>query len=198
VAALSHELRTPLTAIVGFAEAMRLRAFGPLDEKYVESAQTIEQAARHMLELIARLTGGPERRQFRTFDAAMALAEVRRLLQAQADASGVSLNAALPAGPMTVEADPLALKQIMINLVANALVATPRGGRVEVSIEAEGRNLVIEIADTGPGPAPNLAEGLGLTLVRALCAAHGGGFTLKNGEPSGALAVARLPILAAD
>ena len=177
---------------------MRLRAFGPLDEKYVESAQTIEEAARHMLELVARLTDGPEARTFRAFDARTTLSEVRRLLQAQADASGVSLSAALPAGEMTVEADPLALKQVMINLVANALAATPRGGKVKMSLEADGRILVIGIADTGPGPTPNLVEGVGLTLVRALCATHGGEFALTNGEPSGALAVARLPILAAD
>jgi signal transduction histidine kinase len=177
---------------------MRLRAFGPLDEKYVECAQTIEQAARHMLELVARLRDSPEAQKFQRFDARATLTEVRRLLQAQADASGVSLNAALPAGAMAVAADQLALRQIMINLVANALAATPRGGSVEVNLEADGQILVIEVADTGPGPAPNLAEGLGLTLVRALCAAHGGGFTLKNGETSGALAVARLPIVAAD
>jgi cell cycle sensor histidine kinase DivJ len=198
LAVLGHELRTPLTAILGFAEAMCVRAFGPLDEKYVESAQTIEKAARHMLELVARLSDGPEARLFQTFDARGTLGEVRHLLQAQADSSEVGLTATLPDGPMTVEADPLALKQIVINLVANALAATPRDGHVEIILEAEGRDLVITVADTGPGLPPGMTEGLGLTLVRALCAAHGGDFTLTMGVPSGALAAARLPILVSD
>lgn len=196
LAALGHELRTPLTAIIGFAEAMRVRSFGPLDEKYVESAHTIEQAARHMLELVAHLTdAGP--RSFQTFDASETLGEVSRLIGSQADASGIRLTATLPAGPMRVEADTLALRQIMINLLANALAATPRGGNVEVSLGAEDLDLVITVTDTGPGPPLGFVEGLGLTLVRGLCAAHGGGFTLTRGSPNGALAVARLPILAA-
>jgi signal transduction histidine kinase len=199
LAALGHELRTPLTAIIGFADAMRERAFGPLGDKYIECAETIDQAARHMLALVARMTDlGPETgsRPVQAFDASMTLNDVVRLLEAQASACDVTLTSAPPARSMPVEADELALKQIMINLLANALAATPQGGSVEVAVGADGRDLVITVADTGSGPPSDRGDGLGLTLVRALCAAHDGDFSLTNRLPTGALAVARLPVLA--
>jgi len=200
LAALAHELRTPLAAIIGYAGAMRERTFGPLSQRYVECAETVEQAARHMLELVERMTAfdpdrsEPEEDRAGSFDAQMAVAEVHRMLQPQADARGVSLAAKFPAGPFRVKADVLAVKQIAINLIANALAATPRGGTVSLTLERSGDDLIIAVEDTGRGP-DGAIDGVGLTLVRGICAVHGGDFALQARSGGGTRAMARLPIL---
>jgi signal transduction histidine kinase len=189
--ALAHELKTPLAVIIGYADAMRERAFGPLDDKYVEGARTIEAAARHLHALVEALTGGGRPRQ--RFDARAAIAEAAGLFDMRLRDAGVDLVAELGAERLTVVADPLALRQILINLMANALAATPAGGRIEVSLGREGDDLVMTLTDTGPGiTAP---EGMGLGLVRALAASHGGRLDLAS-PGGGAVATVRLPILA--
>jgi cell cycle sensor histidine kinase DivJ len=196
LAALAHELRTPLAAIIGYADAMRERAFGPLSEQYVECAETVEQAARHMLALVERMSGfDPDRQaQAGSFDALAAVADVARMLKARADTLGVSLAAELLEGPLPARGDALALKQVAINLVANALAATPRGGAVSLSLERHGDDLIITVDDTGRGP-DGAIDGLGLTLVRGICAAHGGELALHRRAGGGTRAMARLPIL---
>ncbi|HEY2179083.1 MAG TPA: HAMP domain-containing sensor histidine kinase [Caulobacteraceae bacterium] len=187
---LAHELKTPLTAIIGYAEAMSLGAFGPLDEPYVESARTILAAARHLQELIDDLAASvraPER-----FDARASVTEVLGLFAIKAWAAGVSLGATPGEEALIVEANPLVLRQILINLIANALAATPRGGRVNVAVGRDGGDLVLAVEDTGPGV--NAPEGLGLKLVRALCA--GGSFNLVSMPGGGARANVRLPGIA--
>ena len=104
---------------------------------------------------------------------------------------GVALSADLGDAPLTVHADPLALRQILINLVANALAATPRGGRVWVTAAHEGADLRLTVEDTGPGISAG--EGTGLALVRAMCAVRGGDFSLDSPPGSGARASVRLP-----
>ena len=192
--ALRHELRTPLAAVIGFADAMRERAFGPLSEPYRECAEAIDKAARHMLELVDRLVdaglGGGERR---TGDAAAAVVDAVQMLQSRAEAGGVALTASLPDGPVPAEVDATHLKQIVINLVANAVAATPPGGRVKVVLERQGHDLILTVEDSGPGPARDRLDGVGLQLVRSLCAAYGGDFELGAG-PSGARANARLAV----
>lgn len=200
LAALAHELRTPLAAIIGYADAMRERAFGPLSDRYVECAEIVEQAARHMLELVERMTGvetsgrQPERGQAGTFDAVAAVADAHRMLQGQADALGVSLVAELPTQPFPVEADALAVKQIVINLIANALAATPRGGAVNLTLQRSGKDLIIAVEDSGCGPVGAI-DGVGLSLVRGICAAHAGDFVLLGRTGGGTRAMARLPVL---
>jgi cell cycle sensor histidine kinase DivJ len=201
LAALAHELRTPLAAIIGYADAMRERAFGPLSEQYVECAETVEQAARHMLALVERMSGsdpdrrGPERGQAGSFDALAGVAEVARMLKAGADVLGVSLAAEFPAGSLPAQGDALALKQVAINLIANALAATPRGGTVSLSLDRRGDDLILVVDDTGRGPE-GVVDGLGLALVRGICAAQGGELTLHGRAGGGTRATARLPILA--
>jgi cell cycle sensor histidine kinase DivJ len=190
--ALRHELRTPLAAVIGFADAMRERAFGPLSEPYLECAEAIDRAARHMLELIDRMTdgsaGGADRRPV---DAAAAVFNAVQMLETRAEARGVVLTATLPAGPMMVAADATHVTQIAINLIANALAATPREGKVRVVLESLGTGLILTVEDTGPGLPGDIPDGVGLQLVRSLCAAYGGEFTLTSG-PGGVRAVASL------
>lgn len=86
------------------------------------------------------------------------------------------------------------MKQVAINLIANALAATPRDGAVSLSLERRGDDLIIAVDDTGRG-LDGAIDGLGLTLVRGICAAHGGEFALHSRAGGGTRAMARLPIL---
>jgi len=94
---------------------------------------------------------------------------------------------------LPVDADALTLRQIVVNLIANAVAAGAR--HVVLSLEASGGDLVLTVEDDGPGVA-GIAEGTGLSLVRALVAAHGGDFSLASRPEGGARAQARLPVLA--
>ncbi|HXV00824.1 MAG TPA: ATP-binding protein [Caulobacteraceae bacterium] len=189
--ALAHELKTPLAVIIGYADAMRERAFGPLDEKYIEGARTIEAAARHLQALVEALTGGGRPRL--RFDARAGVAEATGLFDMRLQEAGIALAAELGANPVTILADPLTLRQIVINLLANALAATPAGGRVALSLARDEGDLVIALADTGPGISG--MEGQGLGLVRALAASHGGRLDFTSRTGGGVVATVRLPIL---
>lgn len=192
--ALRHELRTPLAAVIGFADAMREQAFGPLSDPYLDCAQAIDKAARHMLELVDRMVeAGPGALALGPSDAAAAVFDAVRMLQPQAESRGVSLTTRLPDGGVLAEVDVTALKQIAINLVANAVAATPPGGNVKVILKRLRTELILTIEDSGPGPSGDNVEGIGLQLVRSLCAACGGVFELGGG-PDGARAVARLAV----
>jgi signal transduction histidine kinase len=199
LAELAHELRTPLTSIIGFAEAMRARAFGPLSEAYVGGAETIAEAGRRLLALVedmtdlAKLEEGRTSARWEVFDAAEVATEVAALLAIQADKAQVALSARGEATP--VKADRDAIRRLLINLAANAIAATPSGGKVEIATEAKAGELWLTVTDTGPGLG-GAGEGLGLTLARALCARHGGSLSLTSDAGAGTLAIARLPVLA--
>jgi cell cycle sensor histidine kinase DivJ len=190
VAALAHELKTPLAAIIGYADAMRGRVFGPLEPPYADAAETIHAAALHLAALVDSLPGRTSR-VGEPFDARALVAEVMRLFALKAEGAGVALVFDPGEAPVTAKADPLAARQILINLMANALAATPRGGRVSVSLRRDGGGLVLAIADTGSGIAA--PEGLGLSLVRALCSGQGGVLTFDSARGGGTTASVRLP-----
>ena len=190
--ALAHELRTPLAAIMGYADAVRVQAFGPLSQTYVEAAESIHAAADHMLALVERLTSGADddRQALSTerLDARAVATEAMRLVEPGATELRLDAPPVLP-----VDADALTLRQIVVNLIANAVAAGAR--HVVLSLEASGGDLVLTVEDDGPGVA-GISEGTGLSLVRALVAAHGGDFSLASRPEGGARAQARLPVLA--
>ena len=200
LAELSHELRTPLGAILGFADAMRSRAFGPLSDQYADHADHIHAAGRHLLELVDTMTtiGQAEtgrRRAFETFDVCAEVREVTDMF------AGQSPGVAAPrVGPkIVVDADRLAIRQILINLVANAIKAVPTGGAITVALESDGADLLLIVDDNGPGVSAKPADdgqGLGLMLARAYCRVHGGTLVLHSQTGVGVTAVARLPVIA--
>jgi two-component system, cell cycle sensor histidine kinase DivJ len=218
LAELSHELRTPLGAILGFADAMRSRAFGPLSDTYAEHAEVIRQAGLHMLSLIDDLTElsrlGEGRRVIRPedIDAAEVLQETAGILKAQAKARGVDLTVRKGRVRHPTRTDHRMLAQILLNLGANALKFTPAGGRVTMSAESAASGLVLTVKDTGAGIEPadlprvtgayeqagSVAmraggEGLGLALVEAYCAALGGTVSIEGNRGGGTTATVRLP-----
>jgi cell cycle sensor histidine kinase DivJ len=219
-AELSHELHTPLTHILGFTEILQRELYGPLAPKYHEYVGLIQTSGRNLLDLIgglmdlSRLDGGryaidPER-----FDARDILAEVVRLSSEAAARKGVALTADCADEAIEVDADPRALRQMIVNITSNGVKFTPGGGSVVVAARAEDGALVIEASDTGPGIAPEdrvrLGQafergtgvkavegiGLGLALTRAFAELHGGALSFHDAPGGGALVRITLPVLA--
>src|ERR1700722_5411017 len=220
LANMSHELRTPLNAIIGFSDIMRSRLFGPLEGRYAEYAALIHESGGHLLDLIndvldkSTIEAEASSLSLEPFDAREAVAAALRLTRVQADTARIALRGALPPEPIEVNADRRALKQIVLNLVSNALKFTPSGGQVNVISRAQNGQLEIIVADTGVGIAPAdlerlgrpyeqaggidqraMGTGLGLSLVRAFAELHGGTMTIKSILGEGTVVSVRLPVM---
>ena len=220
LANMSHELRTPLNAIMGFSDIMRERMFGPLPGKYGEYAELIHDAGAHLLDLIndvldmSKIEAAKYELAREELDAREPISAALRLMRLQADDVGVQLRGVLPAQPLDVLADRRALKQIVLNLISNALKFTPGGGMVTVSLNALAGALELTVADTGLGIAEeDLARlgrpfeqagdagqqargtGLGLSLVRAFAELHGGEMVIESRLGEGTAVTVRLPVL---
>ncbi len=216
-ATMAHELRTPLTHILGFAEMMQAQIFGPLNEKYRDYAGLIRSSGGHLLALVndlmdlAKIEAGKLQLEPVRFDARLVCAEVLAEAAGQAEPKRVALRQT-GAESAPVLADPRALRQVLINLVGNAVKFTPAGGAVQLDLRRDGRDIVITMSDTGPGFPPgafaslatpftradNVGDtpgaGLGLSLVRSLVEAQGGALSLANSDEGGAEVTVRLPV----
>jgi cell cycle sensor histidine kinase DivJ len=223
LAEMSHELRTPLNAVIGFSDIMRQRLFGPLPDRYAEYAQAIHESGGHLLDLINDVLdlSKIEAQRFELakerFDGREPVSSALRVVRIQAHEAGVDLRGVLPSDPVPVEADRRAIKQIVLNLLSNALKFTPRGGSVTVTAEATDGRFELTVADTGVGVAPEDLErlgrpyeqagdgasrakgtGLGLSLVRAFAELHGGDMAIESTLGAGTAVVVRLPVLCED
>jgi cell cycle sensor histidine kinase DivJ len=221
LANMSHELRTPLNAVLGFADIMRQRLFGPLPDRYADYAASIHEAGAHLLDLIndvldvSKIEAQKYQLTPEVLDARDPVAAAMALVRPLADDKGVSLTGVLPPEPLTVTADRRALKQMALNLLSNAVKFTPPEGSVTVTLGAIGPYLELVVADTGSGIAPEdlkrlgrpfeqagdgdqraRGTGLGLSLVRSLAELHGGRLTLDSTLGEGTAATVRLPVAA--
>jgi signal transduction histidine kinase len=189
---VGHELRSPLTAVIGYAQLLGISSLNDEQRRHVE---VIERNGRRMLRLVdellvsARLAAG-------TFDLDRADTDLAALagtcvtdLTPTARAAGVTLTAHAP-GPVQVPADPGVLALAIDSLLGAAIKRTPRGGSVAVGVHAAGPAPVVEVTDTG-APLPPEALGrrtpreatgimLGLPVVTAVMAAHGGTVTVDS------------------
>ena len=190
-----------MTAIIGYAEAMSARTFGPLDARYGEYAEIIGGAGRHMLalaeDLLARARVGEpfDTAPVAPCDPAEAVAWTLRLMRLEADAAGVALDFARgPSRPPWV-GDRGALVQIAVNLVANAIRHTPAGGVVRVTLDVRDAGLMeLTVRDTGPGMAPGARTGgMGLRLVGELVEARGGAMRFAEAAGGGTCVTIALP-----
>jgi cell cycle sensor histidine kinase DivJ len=222
LANMSHELRTPLNAVIGFSDVMKSGLFGPLQPKYAEYAEMIHDAGRHLLELIndvldiSKIEAARYELSREPLDARDPVNAALRLTRLQADDAKVTLRGLLPSEPLEAVADPRALKQIVLNLVSNALKFTPAGGSVTVSANGYGEDLEIVVSDTGVGIAEADLErlgrpyeqagdaaqkirgtGLGLSLVRAFAELHGGAMSIESRLGEGTSVTVRMPVLPA-
>lgn len=205
LATMTHELRSPLTSVVGFSSLMAKQSFGPLgNPKYVDYAQSIEMAGSHLADLVTDLldTAKLEAGRVELAPTATASAEIvdqaLRLVRGLALDSGVTVT--LAEGPWPdVVADPRAVKQVLINLVSNAIKFSNPDTVVTVSSELRGDRLAVHVVDQGRGIAPaDLAivgrayaqagdtqtrrrgTGLGLSLSAELVRQHGGSLVLDS------------------
>jgi cell cycle sensor histidine kinase DivJ len=217
---MSHELRTPLNAVMGFSDVMKSRLFGDLSPRYQEYAELIHESGRHLLDLIndvldmSKIEADKYQLSLDHFDAREAISGALRLVRMQADSAGISLRGQLPADGLDVDADKRAMKQIVLNLVSNALKFTPKGGAITVAAEGQGRDFILSVSDTGVGIAPEDVErlgkpyeqagdagdrargtGLGLSLVRAFSELHGGTMKIQSKLGEGTTVTVRLPVL---
>ena len=219
LANMSHELRTPLNAIIGFSDMMQHRIFGPMHKGYEEYAGLINESGNHLLNLVsdlldlAKIDAGKFTIDLHEVNLAETVDYSLRLTRRRAESNGITLVTTMPEGPMLLTADPRACKQILLNLLSNAVKFTRKGGTVEVTAAVEGGKMVLKVRDTGIGiPAgalsrigeafeqanndPMLARegtGLGLALVKALVAQHGGTLRIESQEKIGTTVTVELP-----
>jgi signal transduction histidine kinase len=223
IARMSHELRTPLNAIIGFSEMIRDAMIGPLDARYRGYGADVNDAGRHLQSIIndildmSKIEGGRLERREEPVAIAEAVEACRRIVAAMADAAGVALVVALPDGLPPIRSDALRLRQILLNLMSNAVKFTPAGGSVCVSAAVAGGALVVAVADTGIGMRPEdiaLAlepfrqlgrggdafvrrfdgTGLGLPLAKALVELQGGTLDIESVIDAGTTVRIRLPL----
>jgi PAS domain S-box-containing protein len=219
LATLSHELRTPLNAILGWARLMRT---GRLDDHArAHALETIERNAHIQEQLIAdildvsRIVTGKLRIKLQPIDFAPIVRAAVEAVRPAAEAKGVVLRLSV-ASPGAVMGDPDRLRQVVWNLLTNAIKFTPRGGTVSVSCVRGGTNAIVQVSDTGEGILPELLPfvfdrfrqgdasatrphgglGLGLSIVRHLIELHGGQVQVwSDGGGRGATFAVQLPIV---
>jgi signal transduction histidine kinase len=221
LAHMSHELRTPLNAVIGFSEIIARELFGPVGEKrYAEYARDIHASGTHLLNVIGDIldiskaeSGSTEIDEITVAIPALATACLR-LIEPRAAAGQVRVASELAHGLPLVRADERRLKQVLINLLANAVKFTPPGGHVTLTarLGVEG-GLELCVADTGIGmraeDIPRALEpfaqidsararrfegtGLGLPLSRKLVELHGGTLDIRSEIDKGTTVTVRLP-----
>lgn len=204
LSALSHELRTPLNAIAGYAEALALGTFGPLPAPLAAPTTAIRDAAEHLNRLIddlrdiGEVESGYWRPRRESFDPAEVTREVVGLLAPGAAARGVSLDLSVLAITAPVTADPRAWRQVLINLIENGVTATAAGGTLRIEVEVDGETLDLRVRDPGGASDRREGSGIGLRLVKTLCAQQGGAFTLELQPIGGSVARAVWPVAKVD
>ncbi len=222
LANMSHELRTPLNAINGFSEIMLNEMFGPLgDPRYKEYVADILSSGQHLLTLIndildmSKIEAGKLNLQTETVFVDELIEQCMRIVRGRAQESGLTLKRDVGELPQ-IEADPRAIKQVILNLLSNGIKFTPKGGTVTLSAREENGGIRCTVTDTGIGiPADQLplickpfvqvenqhskshkGSGLGLALSHSLVRLHGGTFEITSEEGTGTTVTFWLPAVA--
>ncbi|HEY8161521.1 MAG TPA: HAMP domain-containing sensor histidine kinase [Methylocystis sp.] len=227
LARISHEIRTPLNAIIGFAEVMMEERFGPIGSlRYKEYLKDVHASGAHVLSLVndlldlSKIEAGKMELEFDRVDANAVISECASIMQTQANQARVVMRLSLsPRLPM-IRADRRSLKQILLNLLSNAMKFNDAGGQVIVSSAlTDAGYVVIRVKDTGIGMSDDEVQmalepfkriptsqkrpgtGLGLPLTKALIEANHASFTIKSRKDEGTLIEVAFPppqVLAAE
>jgi GAF domain-containing protein len=199
LANMSHELRTPLNAIIGFSEVLSERMFGELNEKQEEYLKDIHASGQHLLSLIndildlSKIEAGRMELELTDFHLPAALDNALTLVRERAGRRGIALHMTADERLDYVRADERKVRQVVLNILSNAIKFTPEGGRIEVRAIPVDGSVQVSVTDTGVGIAPEDQEaifeefrqvgtadkkvegtGLGLALSRKFIELHGG------------------------
>lgn len=219
LAILSHELRTPLVPVIGYADLLARGVLG--GDETSDAARAIERNARHQLRLIedlldvSRIISGKLLMNTGTVSLLHVMRDAVATVQLSADAKKVGLTLSMPDEFRSIAGDEARLRQVMLNLIGNAIKFTPEGGQVYVTLEHTGDRAEITVADTGQGITPDFLPhvfdrfrqnadhltraagglGLGLSIVQHIVAAHGGRIEAHSeGEGRGSVFIVHLPM----
>lgn len=221
LASMSHELRTPLNAILGFSEAMKNQMLGPIgNDSYRAYVGDIHASGRHLLNLINEILdlSRVEAGKYELREEALRLTNVVddciALVHMKANQKQIAIKSAMQDGLPQILADEKALRQIILNMLSNAVKFTPQGGLIEIKVGwTISGGQYVTVKDNGPGIAEDeipivlstfgqgaiaiksaeQGTGLGLPIVQALLDMHGGSFTLKSKLREGTEAIALFP-----
>ncbi len=221
LANMSHELRTPLNAIIGFSDIIQTETFGPLGSpRYLEYSKDINEAGLHLLNLIndildlSKIEAEKDELYEENLDINAIVGSTLSLVRQRAQKNNIGLEAIIESGIARLSADERKLKQILVNILTNAIKFTKPGGTVTISTwSRQESGFVFQIADTGIGIAPKdipkaLSQfgqvdsdlnrqyegtGLGLPLSKALTELHGGSLDLQSDEGSGTTVTVPFP-----
>jgi signal transduction histidine kinase len=207
LAMMGHELRTPLNAVIGFSEMLTLEAYGPLgDERYRDYIASIRESGTHLLAVIndvldfAKIDANRLTLDDAVIDIGELVAGCLRIVDASSIAAGLVMRPDAPPDLPRLSGDPLRLRQILLNLLFNAIKFTPAAGTVTVTAGVQEGRIVLSVSDTGIGIAPEdipkamerfgqvdsrlsrtyEGTGLGLPLAKQLMELHGGTLDLAS------------------
>ncbi len=219
MAAMSHELRTPLNAIIGFSEVLLERMFGELNEKQTEYVDDVLSSGRHLLSLIndildlSKIEAGRMEFELTKFDLPSAIEYAFTLVQERATRHDIKLERVIDDRLREFVGDERKIKQILLNLLSNAVEFTPERGQIWVKAMRGESSVIISVADTGIGipPADQKAifekflqvgttsaqkregTGLGMTLTKKFVEMHGGTISVESQPGKGTTFTFTLP-----
>jgi PAS domain S-box-containing protein len=216
---MSHELRTPLNAVIGFSDLLLSETFGPLNEKQKRYTENISKSGNHLLDVIndvldiSRLELGNMELYYETVDIPGIIEEVQRVLSPLSAEKNISIESNIEQGLKTTIADRVKLKQILYNILNNAIKFSSEGGKVKITAELREDMVEISVKDEGLGihevdyervfqPFVQIDEsiskkyggvGLGLALVKRFVELHGGMVWVKASPGKGSTFTFRIP-----
>ena len=219
LASMSHELRTPLNAILGFSEVLSERMFGEINDKQAEYLSDILESGRHLLSLIndildlSKIEAGRMELEPAEFDLKDAVENAMSLVRERAHRRGIAFQRTIDDNVGLIRADERKVKQVLLNLLSNALKFTPEGGEIHVRGELRDGMAQISVTDSGVGIAPEDQEavfeefrqvgkaekkaegtGLGLAISRKFIELHGGRIWVKSQVGTGSTFAFTIPL----
>ena len=219
LANMSHELRTPLNAIIGFSEVLSEQMFGTINDKQAEYLKDILESGRHLLSLIndildlSKIEAGRMELEPSDFDLPGAIDNALILVRERANRHGITLAHTVDERLGSIRGDERKVKQVLLNLLSNALKFTPEGGRIDVRARVRNGAAEISVTDTGVGIAPEdqatvfeefrqvgtaskkvEGTGLGLAISRKFIELHGGTIGVTSTPGAGSTFAFTLPL----